>query len=60
MIYINVWMFFECKICGYFTNDNNSIHKCIDDNKLKIEKFKRFLMSINIFPKKYVKKIVKE
>jgi len=53
-------MFFECKICGYFTNDNNSIHKCIDDNDLKIEKFKKCLTSINIFPKKHVKKNVKE
>lgn len=52
-------MFFECKICGYFTNDNQ-YHKCIDENQLKIEKLKRCLMSINIFPKKNVKKNVKE
>jgi hypothetical protein len=48
-------MFFECKICGYFTNNNHSIHKCIDDDELKIKKFKKCLMSINIIPKKNVK-----
>lgn len=46
-------MFYECKICGYITNDDTHIkkHKCVDSNYIKIEKFKRCLRNINIFPK---------
>jgi hypothetical protein len=51
-LFLNYNMFFECKICGYFTNDNHGIHKCIDAKQFKIEKFKRCLKSINISKKK--------
>lgn len=46
------YMLYECRECGYITNDNkiNQNHKCIAETV--IERFLRCLADINIYPRR--------